>query len=52
MKSLINEQRANGQHRVVWDGTDSHGNSVSTGVYFYEMIAGDFVETKKMLIIK
>ncbi|MCK4812796.1 MAG: PKD domain-containing protein [Candidatus Marinimicrobia bacterium] len=41
-----------GCHKVIWDGTDMKGNKVSTGVYIYSLQASDFVETKKMVLMK
>ena len=41
-----------GYHRIDWNGTDMHGNHVSTGVYFYTLRANDYVATKKMLYLK
>ncbi|MCK4530383.1 MAG: T9SS type A sorting domain-containing protein, partial [Candidatus Marinimicrobia bacterium] len=47
----ITNQNA-GMHELVWDGTNSSGNMVSTGVYIYSLQAGDFVDTKKMVFMK
>jgi len=41
-----------GTYSEFWDGTDSNGKNVSTGVYFYQISAGDYNETKKMLLLK
>jgi flagellar hook assembly protein FlgD len=41
-----------GRHTVSWDGKDSEKNSVSTGVYFAQMKAGEFKSTKKLSLIK
>ena len=41
-----------GRHSVVWDGRDDGGNQVSSGIYFYKMQTGDFVQTNRMVIIK
>ena len=37
---------------VYWDGRNEIGESVSSGVYFYTLTAGDFTATRKMLILK
>jgi carboxypeptidase family protein/flagellar hook capping protein FlgD len=41
-----------GNYSVTWNGLDSNGNPVSSGVYFYKMKAGKFVSTKKMILMK
>jgi hypothetical protein len=49
---LANEEYSAGNHRIVWDGVSSNGQRVSTGIYFYKLVAGDFVNTKKMILLK
>jgi flagellar hook assembly protein FlgD len=41
-----------GRYRIVWDGTNEGGRRVASGVYFYRILAGDFVHTMKMVLIK
>jgi len=41
-----------GVHKVVWNGIDENGRSVSSGVYLYQMRAERCVETKKMVMVK
>jgi hypothetical protein len=41
-----------GRHSIIWKGTDLHGNSVSSGVYFYKMSSGTYTKTKKMILMK
>jgi len=50
--TLVDEQKSAGYHRVQWNGKNSAGMKVSSGVYLYEMKAGHFRETKKMILIK
>ncbi|MCK4655927.1 MAG: T9SS type A sorting domain-containing protein, partial [candidate division Zixibacteria bacterium] len=53
VKVLVDEyQSANNDYTVVWDGTDLNGLVVSSGVYFYRLSAGEFSETKKMMLMK
>ncbi len=42
----------NNQSSIVWDGTDQTGKPVSSGIYFYKIQAGEFSETKKMILMK
>jgi hypothetical protein len=37
---------------VVWDGTDNRGRSVSSGVYFLKLTAGDFSQTRKAALLR
>jgi hypothetical protein len=41
-----------GEHTVVWDGNNESGHAVASGVYFYRIIAGDNVQSRKMLLLK
>jgi hypothetical protein len=50
--TLIDKILDEGYREATWDGTDSHGNVVSSGVYFYRMKAGDKTLTKKMVLLK
>ena len=52
IRTLVNEIKPAGYHRVVWDNKDDFGKSVSSGIYLYRIVAGDFVERKKMLLLK
>ena len=47
MAVLINEEQDKGFHKV-----DFNASNLASGVYFYRLQAGDFVQTKKMILIK
>ena len=44
---LIDGEQAAGVHSVTWEATN-----LATGIYFYRIQAGDFVQTRKMLLLK
>jgi hypothetical protein len=41
-----------GSYNITWNGTNRNGNPVPSGVYIYHMVAGEFVESKKMVLLK
>ncbi|MCP5062900.1 MAG: T9SS type A sorting domain-containing protein [Ignavibacteriae bacterium] len=45
--TLINKQQKSGNHEVIFDATN-----LSSGVYYYQLKSGKFIETKKMIILK
>jgi hypothetical protein len=50
--TLVQEEQEQGDYSIQWDGKDSNGKSVTTGVYLYRLRAGNFVEVKKMVLLK
>ena len=37
---------------IYWDGRSENGEFVSSGTYFYQIEAGDYTDTRKMVILK
>ena len=50
--TLVDEEKASGRHTIIWDGTNEWGEPASSGVYVVAMKAGDFVQTRKMLLLR
>jgi len=52
IKTLVNQSQDAGNKIAMWNGTDNLGRPVSAGVYLYQIQAGDFTQTRKMLLLK
>jgi len=52
IKTLINEVKEPGDHETYWDGTDDKQRKVSSGVYLYQLRAGNTQKNKKMILVK
>ncbi len=52
VNTVVDEVLNAGVYRDTWEAQDSNGQSVSSGVYFYRMEAGDFVDTRSMTLLK
>ncbi len=52
IETLVDQNQLPGLYSVEWDGRDSSGGKVASGVYLYRLTQGDKSETKKMLLLK
>lgn len=52
VRTLVDRHESPGQHETIWDGRDDSGHQVSSGLYLYRMTAGDFMRSRKMLLLK
>jgi len=50
--SLLNEEMSAGSHQVVWNGNNNFGQRAASGIYFYTIKTSNFVQTKKMVLMK
>ncbi len=52
VQTLVDDTRGAGEHQVMWNGRDGGGSRVASGLYLYRLEAGDYVETRKMMMMK
>jgi flagellar hook assembly protein FlgD len=52
VRTLVDEPRSAGEYRMEWNGENNSGVRVSSGVYFYRLIAGGFQSTRKMVLLR
>ena len=49
---LLDSIRDSGMHTEIWDGKDTHGNLVASGIYFYKLRAGKMSTSRKMILLR
>jgi len=49
---IVQQQHLPGEYKVIWDGKNDLDNTVSSGVYFYSIQAGENIKTQKMLLLE
>ncbi|MCK4512349.1 T9SS type A sorting domain-containing protein, partial [bacterium] len=52
VKTLVDRRHAGGAYEVAWDGRDSDGRTVSSGIYFARVSIGDWGETRKIAFVR
>ena len=52
VKILINQTQDAGYRSVIWGATNDYGKPVSAGIYLYQIQAGEYISTKKMVLLK
>ena len=52
VKTMVNQHQNAGHRSIIWDGTNDYDNTVSTGIYLYQIQAGAYTRTKKMVFLK
>jgi hypothetical protein len=50
--TLVDGYFGSGRHSVVWNGKDAAGQQVVSGIYLYRVTAGEFAETRRMVLLK
>jgi hypothetical protein len=52
VRTIVDEPLEPGTHVRRWDGRTDEGLEVASGIYFYRMVAGDFRDTKKVVVLR
>ncbi len=52
VKTLLNTQVNSGIHRITWDGKNTAGESMPSGMYFYRLSTPDYNSTRRMTLLK
>ena len=52
VRTLVNEVQSAGHRSVMWNATNEIGRPVSAGMYIYTIQAGDFIQNRKMVLLK
>ncbi len=52
VRLVDNKKHSAGRYYTMWNGLNAAGGKVASGLYFYKIVAGDFSQTNKMMLIK
>ncbi|MBN2093544.1 PQQ-binding-like beta-propeller repeat protein [candidate division KSB1 bacterium] len=52
VRTLVRHEQLPGTHQITWDGRSDFGNEVTSGAYTIEIQAGNFRQTRKMMVLK
>ena len=52
IRTLVQAEQTSGRYEVVWDGLDEAGRPAASGLYVYQLRAGAFIASRKMLLLR
>jgi hypothetical protein len=52
VRTMVADRQSAGRYQVQWNGTDDRGMPVSSGIYFYQISAGNFQDVKRLMLLK
>jgi flagellar hook assembly protein FlgD len=52
VKTIANGEMQAGTHQLTWNAADENGTPVAKGMYYLKFKAGNYVETKKLAVIR
>ena len=52
VRTLVDKEQTMGKYKVIWDGKNNSGNAVSSGMYIYQLRTKDFINSKRMILLR
>ena len=52
VRTLVNREENPGYNYIKWDGKNDNNQIVTSGIYFYKLQAGTFMQSKKLILLK
>jgi len=52
VRTLVNSEQPAGRYHVTWDGTNDQGARLSSGIYLYQLRAGAFIHSRKLMLLR
>ena len=52
VRRLVNSPHQPGGYTIIWDGKSDNGQVLASGLYIYRLQAGEFVQSRKLLLLK
>jgi hypothetical protein len=52
VRTLVNENKSPGKYKIIWNGRNEKGTTVSSGIYFYRLEIGSYSSVKKMILLR
>ncbi len=52
IRTLVDKEEKPGLYIIIWNGKDDRGKKLSSGVYFYKLTAGNFVQIRKLILMR
>jgi hypothetical protein len=52
IRTLLNDMKSAGLHKIIWNGNDDQGNRLPGGIYLYRLTTGNKISTKRMVLIR
>jgi len=52
LRTIVEGMGQAGNNQIIWDGLDEEGKGISSGIYFYKLNAGEWSQTRRMLLMR